>query len=73
MHSLGDAFKKTRVKSHAVASGSKIEDQQFTGWLSYPDIQRSSDAFALLQKELHARGLAVKQWSRDLIIPHDWR
>ena len=69
----GGCVRDDAIKSHAVSSGSKIEDQQFTGWLSYPDIQRSTDAFARLQKELHARGLAVNKWSRDLIIPHDWR
>ena len=67
------AFEATRVESDAVSSGSKFENQQFSGWLSYPDIRRATAAFERLQKHLHARGLGIRQWTRDMIIPRDWR
>jgi len=73
LNSLGAAFKVMRLQTDAVSSGSKVEHNQFTGWLSYPDIRRATVAFEQLQEELHTRGLGIKQWTRDLIIPRDWR
>jgi len=73
VRALVDAFEVLRTKTRAVSSRSKVEHRQFAGWLSYPDIKRASAAFQLLQKELHARGLGIKQWTRDLIIPREWR
>jgi len=73
LDALGAAFTAIREKTDAGSSDSKVEHHQFAGWLSYPDIRRATDAFKLLQDDLHARGLGIKQWTRDLIIPRDWR
>ncbi len=70
---LEAAFKAMRVRTDAVSSGSNVEQHQFSGWLSYPDIRRATAAFESLQMDLHARGLSIKQWTRDMIIPRDWR
>jgi hypothetical protein len=73
LDALGAAFEAMREKMDAVSSGSKVEHHQFAGWLSYPDIRRATAAFERLRDDLHARGLGIRQWTRDLIIPRDWR
>ena len=62
-----------RLETDPVSSGSNVEDRRFAGWLSYPDIRRATAAFERLRDDLHARGLGIRQWTRDLIIPRDWR
>jgi hypothetical protein len=73
MDALGDAFMAIRLETDPLSSGSNVEHHEFTGWLSYPDIRRATAAFDRLQDDLHARGLGIRQWTRDLIIPRDWR
>ena len=73
LKALGDAFEAMRLETNPVSSGSNVEDHQFSGWLSYPDIRRATAAFERLREDLHARGLGIRQWTRDLIIPRDWR
>ncbi len=73
LNALGAAFQAMCLETDDSSSGSKVEHHQFSGWLSYPDIRRAMAAFEHLQKNLHARGLSVRQWTRDLIIPRDWR
>ncbi len=73
LNALEAAFETTRLETDAVSSGSKVENRQFSGWLSYPDIRRATAAFERLQEDLHARGFSIKQWTRDMIIPRDWR
>ncbi len=73
LNALGAAFKAMRLKTDTVSSGSKVEDRQFSGWISYPDIRRATAAFDRLRGDLHKRGLGIRQWTRDLIIPRDAR
>jgi hypothetical protein len=61
------------VQSRALAARSMEVDGRFAGWVSYPNSERASAAFGRLREMLRARGLFVKQWSRDLIIPRQWR
>ena len=61
------------LKSRALSSRATVVDGRFAGWVSYPNVERASAAFARLRDLLHAKGLGVKQWSRDLIIPRQWR
>jgi len=36
-------------------------------------LRLATAAFERLRDDLHARGLGIRQWTRDLIIPRDWR
>jgi len=73
LRALTQVFDKIRAKTKVVSSNCKVEDHRFEGWLSYPNLERAGDAFKQLHDLLHANGLGVKQWSRDLFIPRDWR
>jgi hypothetical protein len=73
LKALVDSFEWARLETNPVSSGSNIEDLRFAGWLSYPDIRLATAAFERLRDDLHARGLGIRQWTRDLIIPRDWR
>lgn len=61
------------VQSRATSSRSSVVDGRYAGWVSYPNPGRSAAAFAKLRQLLHDRGFAVKQRSRDVIIPQHWR
>ena len=42
---------------------------RFVAWLSYPSGDRAWKAFQVLHESLNARGLGVRQWTRDMIVP----
>jgi hypothetical protein len=69
---LKEAFEEVHIHTPVVNSSCQIEDHKFQGWLSYSSTQLVWKAFNKLHEELNARGLSVKQWTRDLIIPRDW-
>jgi hypothetical protein len=69
---LADAFDVVHTQTPVTNSRCKIEDGRFQGWLSYASTQLAGDAFKRLHEELNARGLSVKQWTRDLIVPREW-
>ncbi|HEV3165804.1 MAG TPA: J domain-containing protein [Isosphaeraceae bacterium] len=71
LHSLDGVFDDMRVRTRVVSSRCKREANRFTGWLSYPSGDRAWAAFKILHDLLKARGLGVRQWTRDLIIPRD--
>lgn len=71
LHALDAVFDDMRVKSRVVSSRCKRESNRFTGWLSYPSGDRAWAAFKILHDLLRARGLAVRQWTRDMVIPRD--
>jgi curved DNA-binding protein CbpA len=73
LRKLNEAFEQVHLGTPASNSRCKVEDHRFQGWLSYPTTQLAWSAFNKLHEELNARGLRVKQWTRDLIIPRDWR
>jgi hypothetical protein len=58
-------------QTKALMVRSSVVDGRFEGWISYPNPERAASALARFRDLLHARGLAVKQWSRDLIIPRE--
>jgi hypothetical protein len=70
---LREVFDDVHIHTPANNSRCKVEDHKFQGWLSYPNTQLAWNAFQKLHEGLNARGLSVKQWTRDLIIPRDWR
>jgi hypothetical protein len=73
LQQLSEAFDEVHVHTPTVNSRCQVEDGRFQGWLSYPSAELASRAFDKLHDELNVRGLSVKQWSRDLIIPREWR
>jgi len=50
----------------------RIEDGQFVGWLSYPDVVRAMLAFEALKDVLSFHGFQVKLHTRDELIPQEW-
>jgi hypothetical protein len=71
--SLGEVVEEIRTLTATVASNDRIEDDRFIGWLSYASVNQALLGFWQLRRTLHARGFRVKEWTRDLIIPRDWR
>jgi hypothetical protein len=69
---LTEAFEVVRRKIKVTAARSEVRDHRFQGWLSYAGTQLAWKAFNKLHQELNDRGLAVKQWTRDMIIPRGW-
>jgi len=65
------AFAATAASTRAADHGAHLEDGRFTGWLSYPTAVLADEAFQALHAALKARGLAVKQWTREVIIPRE--
>jgi hypothetical protein len=73
LRDLGIAFDAVDVHSKASCSSASVVGHRFSGWLSYPTSEEASAAFSELREKLHGLGLAVNQWSRDLVIPRQWR
>jgi hypothetical protein len=73
VQSLSEIFDHMVVSSRAVTSRSYIDVQQFAGWLSYSSFERSSKALKVLHEAANSRGLGLRQWSRDLFIPKNWK
>jgi hypothetical protein len=70
---LVEVFEELRALSPIVASNDRVEDGRFLGWLGYAGVNQATVAFRQLRESLHARGFRLKPWTRDLIIPPDWR
>lgn len=66
-----EAFDGVRT-SNPLAVRSRIEDGQFVGWLSFPDVLAAQAAFLLLRDGLHRHDLTVHLQTRDEIIPESW-
>lgn len=69
LRKLDHVFDDMRVQTRVVSSRCKRDANHFTGWLSYPSGDRAWKAFRVLHEALKARGLGVRQWTRDMIIP----
>lgn len=69
---LTGIFDHMVVCTRVVTSRSHIDDNQFNGWLSYSSFDRSWKALKCLHDAVRARGLGLRQWSRDLFIPRKW-
>jgi hypothetical protein len=73
LRQLTEAFEAVRGQIPVTGALCEVEDHRFQGWLSYAGTQPAWKAFNTLHQELNARGLSVKQWTRDLIIPRQWQ
>jgi hypothetical protein len=69
LRDLGRVFETIDSQSPANSSSVSVVDNRFSGWLSFPSGKHASEAFNLLREQLHGVGLAVNQWTRDLVIP----
>jgi hypothetical protein len=70
---LSEAFEAVRSRTKAASAWHATEEHRFQGWLSYPNTQLAGSGFLKLYDALKARGFSVNQWTRDLIIPREWR
>jgi hypothetical protein len=66
---LLEAFQAMPSLTRALSSWHRAGDEQFEGWLSYPTAILAWEAFRTFHDALNRRGLAVNQWTREMIIP----
>jgi len=69
---VDEAFDHLVISTHAVNSQRHHRDDGFTGWLSYSSFDRSWRVVQSMREAMRARGLGIRQWSRDLFIPRKW-
>ncbi len=69
---LDDPFDKLATATRAANSQHHVQDDAFTGWLAYPSFDKAWGSVQQVRKALNARGLGIRQWSRDLFIPRNW-
>ncbi|MEO6809681.1 MAG: J domain-containing protein [Isosphaeraceae bacterium] len=69
LRALNAAFDEARSRPPVTGGRSQIENGRFEALLSYPSGQDAWKAFKVLHVNLKARGLGVKQWTRELTVP----
>jgi len=67
-----EAFEELPRAVAALATRSRIEDGQFVGWASFPDVVAAQAGFLALRERLQAHDLTVHLQTRDEIIPASW-
>ncbi len=70
---LGDVVDRLILETRVVSSRNRVESGRFAAWLAYSSFDRSWRALGTLHSMLRARGLGLRQWSRDLFVPRSWR
>ena len=70
---LTSIFDHLVVCSRVITSRSHPGEQDFAGWLTYSSFDRSWKALKTLHEAARSRGLGLRQWSRDLFIPKNWK
>jgi hypothetical protein len=70
---LAGVFETMCVKTNVDTSRIRINENSFTGWLSYSSVERASAAYRLLHGLLVGLEFGVNQWNRDLLIPRSWQ
>jgi hypothetical protein len=73
LHHVIDSFELLRSQTPTLASRSRIEDGQFVGWLSYPDVVQAMMGFESLKNTLSSHQLQVELRTRDEQIPQEWQ
>lgn len=66
---LNGAFDELRFKTSPLKARSHIDSGRFEAWLSYLNGPAATAAFKHLHVTLKARGLGVRQWTREMLIP----
>ncbi|RUL85904.1 J domain-containing protein [Tautonia sociabilis] len=68
---LADAFDQLRSRPGVQNARSQSSRGRFEAWLSFPSGREAWTAFTALRPLLNARGLGVRQLTRELTIPRD--
>lgn len=71
LRALNAAFDDLRHRTAPTAARSWIEDGRFSAAVGFPNGQMAWEAFKHFHVNLKARGLGVKQWTRDVTIPRE--
>ena len=71
LKAVQSAFDEARKKTKPKDSKAQADESHFEGWLSYPSGPLASTAFKVVHAGLLARGLGVRQWTRDLLMTRD--
>lgn len=67
------ALKHTAAATKVANWQSRVEEGQFAGLLSYPTADLAWGAFRIFREAVQKQKLGVRQWSRDITIPREWR
>jgi hypothetical protein len=68
-----DGFELLRSQVPILASRSRIEDGQFVGWLSYPDVVQAMMGYESLKNTLSSHQIQIELRTRDEQIPQEWQ
>jgi hypothetical protein len=71
LNALNAAFDDLRARTSTTLFQSRIEDNRFSANLGYATGKLAYEAFKHLHNNLRARGLGVKQWTRDVTLPRE--
>ena len=71
LKALNAAFDDLRARTAPTGAHSRIEDGRFSADVGYRNGQAAYEAFKHFHVNLKARGLGVKQWTRDVSIPRE--
>ncbi len=66
---LNEAVEATIKATAPVRASESAELQGFRGWLAFETAHQTSTAFIALRQQLKRRGLGVRQWTREIVIP----
>lgn len=70
---LNEAFAHVENDPRALSARAAVDASSFDGWASFPTATEAYDAFQSLRRALVERGLGVKQWTREITLPRQWR
>lgn len=73
LRALNAVFDEARAHPSVLAARSQIDGGRFEALLSYPSGSAAWGAFKALHVSLKARGLGVRQWTRDRTVPREGR
>lgn len=73
LHRVIDSFEHLRNQAPTLASRSRIEDGQFVGWLSYPDVVQAMMGYESLKNTLSSHHIQIELRTRDEQIPQEWQ
>ena len=73
LRGLAEVFEALSAQTQLVSASSSVDDGRFSGWLSFQNDQLAQAAFVKFRELVHGVGLVVNQWSRELVIPRQWR
>jgi curved DNA-binding protein CbpA len=71
LRALNAAFDELRFRTQPTGARSQIQNGRFDASVGYLNGQAAYEAFKLFHVGLKARGLGVKQWTRDVTIPRE--